>query len=314
MGVFVSKIIVVGVGLIGGSLACAAKKRNIAETVIGVDSSPEHLRLAEQRGIIDRSYTNLADALEFAFEPRALPEVEEKPGDTKSTEVLLVICTPVGTVAKTIIEAVEYAGDRSLLITDVGSTKHSITWQIRGKLPKNVRYLGSHPISGSEKSGPQNADADLFVGRLTVLTPLEEEEPVAISGITDVGFLEQFWNLLGSSVIQIPPGQHDSILAKTSHLPHLLSVMLVQSLSVDEHYLVGPGFRDMSRLASGNPALWTDIFANNKDAILDTIQIIERLLADFHTLLEEDRYSEIFQLLENVKNRRDSLEKLAGNG
>ena len=305
MGRFISRVIIVGVGLIGGSVGLALKKRELANNVIGVDSSGNCLDSALRIGAIDRVAVDLEDALgsiSDSIDYESEGEIYRK-SSRKHLSKLLVICTPVGNVTQTILKAVELIGDRPLLVTDVGSTKHDIQISLHEKLPKNVRYIGSHPIAGSEKSGPQFADADLFAGKLTVLTPTEK------CATNDIAFLEHFWNLLGSSVVQIPAKRHDSILARTSHLPHLISSLLVKSLTIGDHIMVGSGFRSTTRLASGDPTVWADVFLSNKDAILEAITGFEKQLDQFRTLLSDDNHEGIKNLLGRIKKHRDALEK-----
>ena len=296
MGVSLSKIMIVGVGLLGGSLGLALKKRRLAETVIGVDSNPECLEEALRLGAIDQTAADLAKAFEFFGSPT------ENHSQERFSE-LLVVCTPVSSIADVILEAAKIAGERRLLITDVGSTKHEIIGKIGEQLPPNIRYVGSHPIAGSEKSGPAHATADLFSGRLTILTPVDEE------AVSETAFLEHFWNLLGSSVIQIPPKQHDSILARTSHFPHLAASLLLQTLKTGDPIMVGPGFCSMTRLASSDPRLWTDIFLSNKEAVSDAIEAMQKQLESFRRMLDDDDRFGIVKLLTHSKKQRDALEK-----
>ena len=302
MGTFFSKIIIAGVGLLGGSLGLALKKRKLAELIIGFDWNPKNLKEALRLGMIDRAVGDLAEAFKF-FDFSAEVDHSEKKRSTERFSELLVVCTPVGSVADVIIEAASIAGERRLLVTDVGSTKQEIARKLDKQLPPQVRYVGSHPIAGSEKSGPANANADLFAGHLTILTPTSEET------VAETAFLEHFWNLLGSTVIQIPPKQHDSILARTSHFPHLISSLLVQMLKTGDPIMVGPGFRSATRLAAGDPQLWTDIFFSNKDAVADTIGAMQKQLESVRRMLDDNNRSGILKLLTQSKKQRDTLEK-----
>ncbi len=295
MGTFISRVIIIGLGLIGGSLGLALKKRGLAQSVLGVDSNAMHLETALRIGAIDEGATDPA----FFFD-RA--DAEYPTSFSRSRE-LVVVCTPVGSVAATILDVAESTGERPILITDVGSTKRMIQTTLREKLPAHVRYVGSHPIAGSEKSGPQFADSELFAGKLTVLTPHEKDGPA------DVAFLEHFWNALGSSVIQIPPEQHDAILARTSHLPHLLSILMMRSLQVGDHFLAGTGFRGVTRLASGDPTVWADIFLSNREACFDALQRLEKQLELFRKLLEIGDWQGLFDFLNQAKKQRDALER-----
>jgi len=284
--------------LLGGSLGLALKKRKLAENIIGVDSNPKCLKEALRLGAIDQGVTALSEIRRFPGSPAKADHPEKK-----HFSELLIVCTPVGSITEVILEAVEIVGERRLLITDVGSTKLEIAQKLDKQLPPQVRYIGSHPIAGSEKSGPQHATADLFAGRLTVLTPTNEE------AIAETAFLEHFWNLLGSTVIQIPPKQHDSILARTSHFPHLISSLLLQTLKIGDPMLVGPGFRSATRLASGDPGLWTDVFLSNKEAVSDAIDAMQKQLNSFRRMLDDDNRTEILKLLTHSKKQRDALEK-----
>ena len=302
MGMLLSKIIIVGAGLLGGSLGLALKKRQLAELVIGVDSNPKSLEEALRLGVIDRSAAHLTEAFEFLDFPVEADHAEKKRPKERFSE-LLVVCTPVGFITDLILEAAAIAGERRLLITDVGSTKQEIARKLDKQLPPQVRYVGSHPIAGSEKSGSVNANADLFVGRLTILTPTGEET------VVETAFLEHFWNLLGSTVIQIPPKQHDSILARTSHFPHLISSLLLQTLKIGDSVMVGPGFRSATRLAAGDPALWTDIFFSNQEAVFDVIEAMQKQLESVRRMLDGGNRTGMLKLLTHSKRQRDALEK-----
>lgn len=303
MGAFISRIYIAGLGFLGCSLALAVKKRKIADSVIGWDISPDNLRIAFDRGAIDFCCEDCSHALKLP------PEKNSSPGCSRD---MVLVCTPVGSIVPEILRISKILGQNlekhgknpPLFITDIGSTKEKICAQLQERLSKNIRYVGSHPIAGSEKSGPEFADPDLFSGRLTVLTPTEKDE------LSDIALLEHFWNLLGSPVIQIPPGQHDSILARTSHLPHLLSVLLVSCMKNGEQLLLGPGFQSMSRLAAGNPGVWRDIFAENDESVLEAIDAFAEKLENFRELLVSRRFEEIEFLLEKAKKRRDSLKTI----
>ena len=278
--------------MLGGSLGLALKKRKLAEIVIGVDSNPKCLEEALRLGAIDQGLADLAEITRFFGSP-----IQERFSE------LLIVCTPVGSIAEVILQAAKIAGEHRLLITDVGSTKQEIVGKLDKQLPPQVRYVGSHPIAGSEKTGPKHANADLFAGHLTVLTPSSEET------VVEAAFLEHFWNLLGSSVIQIPPQQHDSILARTSHFPHLVSSLLLATLKIGDPIMVGPGFRSATRLAAGDPELWTDVFLSNKEAVSETITAMQKQLESFRRMLDADNNVEILKLLTQLKKQRDALEK-----
>src|SRR5262249_10509376 len=155
------------------------------------------------------------------------------------------------------------------LLTDAGSTKSAIVAAVEERLPNGVRFVGSHPLAGSEKRGPEFADAELFESRLTVLTPTRR---------TDEAALEQtaaFWQALGSRVKRMAPEEHDRALAMTSHLPHLTAAALAGILPSALHELTATGFRDTTRVAAGDPVLWTGIFLQNRAAMFDAIGTLQ---------------------------------------
>src|SRR5262249_43221504 len=143
------------------------------------------------------------------------------------------------------------------LLTDVGSTKAKIVSDIASRLPRHLQFVGAHPLAGSEKSGPENARVDLFDGRLTILTPTEQTPPAAAENA------HEFWSSLGCRVWTMTPERHDSVLALTSHLPHLVSAALARALPNEHQELTGTGFKDVTRLAGGEPELWAAIFHQN---------------------------------------------------
>ena len=195
-----SHLIIVGIGLLGSSIGLAVKKRGLAETVIGIDQCRKTLDIAQQRKAVDV----------VAAELDILTEINDG---------LAIICTPVRSIVR---NAERIAAISNLLISDVGSTKANICDALDRQ---GLRFIGAHPIAGSEKSGPEFGNADLFQDRLTVLTP------TASSRAEDIERLQCFWESLGSRVLQLAPEQHDAILAKTSHLPHAAAAALASIIT-----------------------------------------------------------------------------------
>ena len=306
-----SRIVIIGVGLIGGSIGLAAKKRQLTGNVIGVDLSGESLRTALQLGAVDQITTNLdeginkdtgiaapenADADAGAFTPSSLPGAE-----------LVIVATPVSLVPDhvwQVASAVRTNGInyRNVFITDVGSTKETICsqWDQR-TLPNGCRFIGSHPIAGKEKSGVEHADADLFENRLTVITPTTSARE------RDIGLLIRFWRLLGSLTASMSPAEHDRTLARTSHLPHLLSALLADRLQLQDAQYTGSGYHSTTRLASGLPELWRDIVSHNTEAILEAIRDYEDALRDLREKIERNDWESVAQFLEHAKRNRDLL-------
>ena len=201
-------VAIVGVGLIGGSIGLALRQRNLAENVIGIGRRQVSLRIARRVGAITHTTIDLAKGVAQAD--------------------LVIVCTPVGQIAAYVQEAAQHCPEGTL-ITDAGSTKQQIVAVLDNQLPRGCRFLGGHPIAGSEKTGANYAKAELFDGRVAVLTPTKNTRA------EDYDLLEEFWQGLGSVVVQMSPEEHDRALAITSHLPHLAAAALANT--IPENYL-----------------------------------------------------------------------------
>ena len=266
----VSRLIIVGIGLLGSSIGLAAKKRRLAETVIGIARRRETLDIALQRGAVDCAATDLSGLAEI--------------GDG-----LAVLCTPVRTI---IDYAVQIAAlNDNILISDVGSTKGNICRELE---QQKCRFVGAHPIAGSEKSGPEFGDENLFQDRLTILTP------TASSRSDDVKQLRFFWESLGSRVKCLEPERHDEILAKTSHLPHAIAAALASLLTEAERPFCGTGFADTTRIAAGPSAVWTDIFFENCQPLLSVLEEFGSRLEMLKDALREGDVQAVTQFLETA--------------
>jgi prephenate dehydrogenase len=187
------------------------------------------------------------------------------------------------------------------LLTDAGSTKAGIVARLEGHLPDGVAFVGSHPLAGSEKRGPEHADASLFEGRLTVVTPGPRTDPAAVERTA------AFWQALGSRVRLMDPEEHDQALALTSHLPHLLAAALAGILPDECRDLTASGFRDTTRVAAGDPALWTAIFAQNRGAVLQALELLTGRVEAFRAALEAGDGTTLNTLLAQAKKVRDAL-------
>jgi prephenate dehydrogenase len=271
---------IVGVGLLGASVGLAVRRRGLARRVLGVDRGPAVLEAALRRGAIDAPAADLAGAAAAAD--------------------LVVVCTPVDRIAAQVLAAAAACRPGTLL-TDVGSTKVTIVAAVRGRLPAGVVFVGGHPLAGSEKQGPEHADADLFLGRLVLLTPDGDPDDKALSRLT------AFWEALGARVRVMDPADHDRALALTSHLPHLLASALAGVLPPDLADLTATGFRDTTRLARGDPALWSAIFEANPAAVLDALGRLERQLGRFRQALTDGDVAALAALLRQGKQVRDGL-------
>ena len=279
--VLFSRIAIIGVGLIGGSLGLALKKRQLAETIIGIGRSEERLQTALRLGVVDQVTAD--------FDKNILAGTE-----------LIVIATPVSHAPENVQQVASVV--QNALITDVGSTKKTICsrWK-QTALPNGCRFIGSHPIAGAEKSGVEYADADLFENRLAIITPTPSAHT------QDIDRLLHFWHSLGSRTARMTPAEHDRTLARTSHLPHMLSALLAARLQTQEAPYTGTGYHSMTRLASGSPELWRDIVADNAEAVLEAIKDYEHALRDLRAKIEYGDWEGIFHFLEHAKRNCNSL-------
>jgi len=271
----------VGVGMIGGSIALAAKSCGAAKSVIGIGRAAQRLEQAHRCGIIDEGFVDLAAGVRRAE--------------------LVVFCTPVDRIAAGVREA---AGScqNGALITDAGSVKACIANELASGLPRGVEFVGSHPLAGSEQQGFQHADGRLFENKMCVVTPLATSSRVAVDRIA------AFWEALGSKVVEMSPEAHDAALAETSHLPHLTAAALAATLSSENRPLAASGFRDTTRIASGDPDLWTAIFLGNRDSVLASLTKYDGLLAEFRRAIEHGDARRLQELLAAAKANRE------GNG
>jgi len=280
MKMLFSTLTIVGVGLIGGSIGLAAKKRGVARRVLGVGRDPHQLELARRLGAIDAGTLDLADAARTAD--------------------CMVFCAPVDRIAGQIKDAAVHCKAGTIL-TDAGSTKREIVQAVEADLPGYLGFVGGHPLAGSEKKGVEHGHADLFVQRCTVLTPTEKTAKEALASV------QSFWQTLGSRVRIMAPADHDQALALTSHLPHLLASVLAGILPDDWSELTASGFRDMTRVASGDPVLWTPIFQHNRQAVVAALDQLEDRLREIRQALANHDVFRIDQFLAQGKKVRDAL-------
>ena len=276
----IKSLTIVGVGLIGGSIGLAAKRRGVAQHIVGAGRRQASLNRALAQGAIDEGSLDIAAAI-------------------RSAEIA-VFCTPVDGIAEQILAAAPACSPGTLL-TDAGSTKAEIVRRIEGRLAKDIVYVGSHPLAGSEKRGPDHADADLFQDRLTIVTRTPATDPSAVERTA------AFWQALGSRVQVMSPEEHDQALAVTSHLPHLLAAALAGILPPELRELAASGFRDTTRVAAGDPILWSGVFAQNRLAVLDALDRLEVRLSQFRDALLVQNWSAVGELLAQAKKVRDAL-------
>ncbi|MFZ2523712.1 MAG: prephenate dehydrogenase/arogenate dehydrogenase family protein [Candidatus Ferrigenium altingense] len=246
------KVIVFGVGLIGGSFALALRKANAVGEVVGFGRSESTLQQARQLGIIDRIGQDAA--------------AEAADAD------LILLATPVGQMAELMARIAPHLGAHTL-ITDGGSTKSDVVRAVYAQLGgKAAQFVPAHPIAGAELSGAAAARADLYVGKKVVLTPLPENTPEAVARV------QAAWQACGANIHRLTHAEHDAVFAAVSHLPHLLSFALVHDLAQRDNRdlllsFAASGFRDFTRIAASSPEMWRDICLANREALLQELQL-----------------------------------------
>ncbi|MDD2915952.1 MAG: prephenate dehydrogenase/arogenate dehydrogenase family protein [Gallionella sp.] len=245
------KIVIFGVGLIGGSFALALRKAQAVGEVVGFGRSEATLQQAIQLGIIDRIGSDLAEL-----------------GDAD----IVLLATPVGQMAELMARIAPHLGAQTI-VTDGGSTKGDVVEAARANLGSKIsQFIPAHPIAGAEKSGAGAALADLYQGKKVVLTPMPENPKEAVARVRNA------WELCGAVVSELTPQQHDAVFAAVSHLPHLLSFALVHDLAQRDNRdlllsFAASGFRDFTRIAASSPEMWRDICLANREALLQELQI-----------------------------------------
>jgi len=273
---------IVGVGLLGGSLGLAVKSLGLARSVVGIGHRNSTLETALKRGAIDRWTLSVADGVREAD--------------------LVVLCTPVGLFGPLMAQAAG-ALARGCLVTDVGSTKRAVLQACLPHLPQGCNFVGSHPLAGSEARGIEAATDNLYDGALVLVTPTDRCDEKSVETI------ESLWQALGSHTRRIDAESHDRLLAQVSHLPHMVAAALVEALGPEAEQLVASGFLDTTRVASGNPPMWRDIFMTNRDQLLEALGRLRTALDRMSKALEVGDAEAIEQLLREAKSCRDRLLK-----
>ena len=281
------KIALIGIGLIGGSIALEARKRGLAKSIVAATRSAETAALANKLKLADHCDTDLAAAVKDAD--------------------LVIICTPVGTCGPA-TEAIAASLKPGCIISDVGSVKQTVIADMLPHIPKGVHFVPAHPVAGTENSGPEAALLDLFEGRWTILTPLPGSDAEAVDR------LEAFWKALGSQVDRVDPAHHDRILAITSHLPHLIAYTIVGTaddlgghLNSEILKYAAGGFRDFTRIASSDPTMWRDVFMNNKEAVLEVLQRFQEDLFYLQRAIRWGEGDKLFELFTRTREIRRAL-------
>jgi len=282
-----NKVALIGIGLIGSSLARVIRREKLADTIVVNTRSAETLARARELDLGDEYYTSAAEAVRDAD--------------------LVIVCVPVGACGRVAAE-IAPALKAGAIVTDVGSTKRSVIEQMSPELPDTVEFLPGHPLAGTEHSGPDAGFAELFRNRWCILTPAGRSSDQAVEKLT------AFWEACGSRVDTMDPDHHDKVLAIVSHLPHIIAYNIVGTAddlqTVTESEVIkysASGFRDFTRLAASDPTMWRDICLHNKDAILE---MLSRFSEDLSALQRAIRWGDgqaLFDLFTRTRAIRRSI-------
>lgn len=280
-------VAIIGIGLIGSSLARGLRQQGLVGQISLADSNASHLLRAQELGLGDAYFSDAAAAVAVAD--------------------LVILCTPIG-AAGAVAQIIAPALQQGALVTDVGSVKQAVIAAVLPHLPKGVHFIPGHPIAGTEHSGPDAGFAELFHGRYFLYTPLPECDAAAAEKLVAV------WQGLGSRVEAMEPAHHDQVLAVTSHLPHLIAYTIVDTasnLATDLQqevikYSAG-GFRDFTRIAASDPVMWRDVFLNNREAVLDIMQRFSEDLTELQKAIRKGDGDMLFDVFTRTRAVRRSI-------
>lgn len=289
----IKKLVIFGVGLIGGSLALALRQANYCQQIVGCSRNAEHLQKAVDLGVIDS----------FTLDPQ----------DAVRDAGMVLLAVPMGAMGK-LLQQIKPVLPADAILTDAGSTKGSVVAEVEQVFGKDfTRFVPGHPIAGREKSGVEAAIPDLYIKRRVILTPLPHTDADALASV------EAMWQVTGAVLEQMPVELHDQVLAATSHLPHVLAFSLVDTLlnlpmREDIFRYAAGGFRDFTRIASSDPVMWRDICLTNKTAIVDMISKLQADLSEFAALMEQQDGDALYERMSRAKQARDSYMAYLENG
>ncbi len=281
--IFFNKVSIIGVGLIGASFALALKEKGLCKTICGYGRREENLKRAKEKGIIDDYSLDLKNACEDSD--------------------LILLATSVG-VFKDIAQNIKGYLKKDALVTDVGSVKGRLVYDLEFLMPDGVHYIGSHPIAGSDKSGIDDAKADLFKNARCIVTPTEKTDESAKEKIMLI------WEAVDAKVEGMDPFTHDEIYAVVSHFPHIIAYEIVNTVGdIDSKYIAyaGKGFKDTTRIALSSPELWRDISISNKENLIKLIGIFRKNLDKIESLLLSEDAADIEEEFLRAQTLRKQL-------
>ncbi|WP_456396905.1 prephenate dehydrogenase [Desulfurobacterium sp.] len=281
-------ISIIGLGLIGGSFALNLKRHGFPGKITAVDLNPEAIEKGIKLKVIDKGDTT---------------------GNVLKEADLIAIATPVGvykTVLKNIKEKVN--PKKNIIVTDLGSVKGNLVYMCEKELKNVARFVGGHPIAGTEKSGVENSVIDLFKDAKFILTPTENTDTEAKEKV------KKLWHNLGSRVIEMDPYYHDKIFASVSHLPHIVAYSIVDAIDILSKQLnenlfmfTGGGFKDFTRIAMSDPVMWRDICIENRENVLEAIKTFKNSLTHVEKLIEENDREGLKAFFETARKKRNRI-------
>lgn len=274
-------VAVVGLGLIGGSLALDIKRFKLAKTLLGYEKNPAHCETAQHLGLVHQAFVGSNEEL--------------------SKAELVILAAPVGSLPS-VMEQIHPWLRPQTIVTDVGSVKSPILKILHQPRYSNIRFVGGHPISGSEHFGPQSAREGLFAGKKFIATPTEQTSGEALEKVKNL------WQAIGSEIYEMEADLHDRIFAEVSHLPHLLAYATIEAIGTGKTPNIlsyfGAGLKDFSRIASSSPVMWADIFLENPH-LLASIEHFRHTLEKLETSIRQKDRETLMDCLKHSKELRD---------
>lgn len=284
-----NKITIIGLGLIGSSIARAIKKKHLCKNLVAHDKSKIVLKKIVKLKITNHIEANLKKSVQDSD--------------------LVIICTPLGTY-KNIVSVIKNNLKNTCILTDVGSAKIFVTNTVNKLINKNTIWIPAHPVAGTEQSGPEAGFADLFKNRWCIITPINKKN------LTSLKKLNNFWKKIGSKVQHMSPEHHDKVMAITSHIPHLIAYNIVgtaANLEKDTKSEVikysASGFRDFTRIASSDPTMWRDIALNNRKQILHMLEKFNLDLNNLKRAIIKKDAGKLFKLFSKTRKIRQAIVK-----
>jgi len=282
----IKRMAVIGVGLIGGSLARVLREKGAVGEVVGIGRGEANLRRGVELGVLDRYSLDAREGVQGAD--------------------LVFIATPVCSIPGVVAEIAPFLAPGAI-VTDGGSVKEYVVEACEPLMPEGTFFVGGHPIAGTEHSGVEASFATLYQGKRCIVTPTPRTDPAALAKVIEI------WKLAGSSVPLMDPVQHDRVVGAISHLPHMVAYSLVNAVDGYDRFggellsFTAGGFRDFTRIASSDPVMWRDIALTNRDAILETMDFFAGYLAKLRSMVESGDKDALESFFLNSKQKRDAI-------